>query len=537
VANAEAAGAIGAILYSDPADSGWGQGLSYPEGGWYDGHSIQRGTILSLPYPGDPLTPGEPALRDAGRRNPETVGLPAIPGQPIGWDAASRILSRMEGRPVPDDAWQGGLPFRYRLEGGPLLSVRLAVEQERKLRRTENVIARLPGRVSPQELVIVGCHHDAWSFGASDPNAGSVVLFEVARGFAELARRGVRPRRTLVFAHWAAEEQGIQGSTEWVEGRENELRNDAVAYLNLDMAAMGGTFGGSASPSLAPLVREVALQVLPDAGPEGLRVREVVGGGSDHVPFAFRVGVPTAGLGVYGADGSAYHTNYDTLRWYRQVVGPDYQGALELARVVGVVVARLANADVVPLDSAGYAGATESALEELVTLAGEQGLELDVDRLHEAVERFRQAAEPTLSAMLDIVDQNGFTDGGLAGLNWELRQMERVWLDDEGLPGRPWYRSLLAAPDPERGYAAWSLPLLRQAIESEDLASVGPAVDRYERVFQLLAERFRTLARMVRPLETPEPALLEPAVETMSPLPEDADEGEADPGIEEEDIE
>ena len=501
VANAEAAGAAAAILYPDPEDSGWGRGLPYPEGGWYTERSIQRGSILTLPYPGDPLTPGEPATRDAARRNPESVGLPGIPAQPIGWKAAEQILSRMEGPEIPDDDWQGGLPFRYRLEGGPLLSVRVAVEQERKLRKVENVIARLTGSASPQELVIVGSHHDAWSFGASDPNAGSVVLFEVARGFAELARRGVRPRRTLVFAHWGAEEQGILGSTEWVEAREAELRNDAVAYLNLDMAAMGTAFGAAASPSLAPLLREVADEVWPDRASGGSAVRTAIGGGSDHVPFAFRVGVPVANLGVFGSDGSAYHTNYDTLRWYRQVVGSDYEGALQLARAVGRTAARLANADVIPLDPRGYASATVSALDDLAEDAEEKGIELRLDPLRRAIDSFRAEAEPTMDALWDVIDENGFTAEGLAGLNWEIRQMERVWLDDAGLPERPWYRSLLSAPDPERGYSAWTLPLLRTAVATDDRASLADVTARYERIFRLLAERFRILGRMIRPLD------------------------------------
>lgn len=506
VANAEAAGAVGVILYSDPADSGWGRGLPYPEGGWYSQHSIERGTVLTLPYPGDPLTPGEPAVRDARRRDPESVAFPSIPAQPIGWRAAARILSRMEGEPVDDDDWQGGLPFRYRVEGGPLLSVRVAVEQERKLRRVENVIARLTGSTSSQELVIVGSHHDAWSFGASDPNAGSVVLFEVARGFSELARRGVRPRRTLVFAHWAAEEPGLMGSTEWVEAKENELRNDAVAYLNLDMAAMGTSFGAAASPSLAPLVREVAAEVFPDQAPIEPRVRSSIGGGSDHVPFAFRVGVPAGNLGVFGADGSAYHTNYDTLLWYRQVVGADYEGALQLARAVGKIVARLANADVVPLEPLAYADATEVALEELSARAEEQGMEFSSRELRRAMDRFREEAEPTMDALWQVIDENALSSEGLAALNWELRQMERLWLDDQGLPERPWYRSLLSSPDPERGYAAWALPLLRSAVEGDHGASLRPAMERYERVFRLLTERFRTLGRMIRPLEELQPA-------------------------------
>ncbi len=246
---AQQAGAAGVVIYSDPEDAGYVRGLMYPEGGFANASYIQRGSLKTLPYPGDPLTPFHPAERDAERLDPADVALPRIPVQPIGWGAAQEILSRMRGPVVPEE-WQGGLPFNYHLTGGEDLILRLAVEQEARITPTFNVVGRLTGARYPDELVIVGSHHDAWSFGAGDPNAGTIVVYEVARAFAELAKRGIRPDRTLLFANWGAEEQGIIGSVEWVEQHREALSANAVAYINLDGAAMGPQLSASAAPLL-----------------------------------------------------------------------------------------------------------------------------------------------------------------------------------------------------------------------------------------------------------------------------------------------
>ncbi|HEX6203665.1 MAG TPA: M28 family peptidase, partial [Thermoanaerobaculia bacterium] len=265
---AEAAGAAGLVLYGDPEDGGYVRGRMWPAGGWANGTAIQRGSVLTLPYPGDPLTPFVPAQPDGEaadggpveRLDPAAVDFPGIPVQPVGWQAAAEILGRMSGPAVPEE-WQGGLPFNYRLDGGPELRVRLRVEQERELVRTANVVGTLVGERFPDETVILGCHHDAWSFGAGDPNAGSILVLEAARAFSAAARAGRRPDRSVVFAHWGAEEFGILGSVEWVEAHARDLTAGAVAYINLDMAAMGPRFGASATPSLADLVVAASRQV------------------------------------------------------------------------------------------------------------------------------------------------------------------------------------------------------------------------------------------------------------------------------------
>ena len=227
---AQEAGAVGILMYLDPGDYGYSRGETWPKGGWANATCIQRGSVLVLPYKGDPLTPFTEATEDAERLDPDRVAFPWIPVQPIGYAAASRILGRMTGMEIDQESWRGGLPLTYRIEGGPELKVHLAVEQDRRLRTSANVLGSIKGEKWPEEFIVVGCHHDAWGFGAADPLAGTIVLMETARAVAEAAERGQRPDRTIIFAAWGAEEFGIIGSTEWVEGNADTLRDHCVAY-------------------------------------------------------------------------------------------------------------------------------------------------------------------------------------------------------------------------------------------------------------------------------------------------------------------
>ena len=481
---ARQAGATGVLLYLDPERNGYVRGRMWPVGGYANPTSIQRGSILTLPYSGDPLTPFEPATRDAERLDPEDLALPEIPVQPVGWQAAQEVLSRMDGPPVPED-WQGALPFNYRLTGGDDLRVRVRVEQKRQLTRTENVVGTLRGARFPEQKVIVGCHHDAWSFGAGDPNAGTIVVLETARVFAEAAARGWRPDRTLVFAHWAAEEQGILGSVEWVEAHREELTRGAVAYLNLDMAAMGTELRGSASPTLqtvladatrgVPKAREPEVTVFDDwTARSGRRAQTELpamgslGGGSDHVGFYTHLGIPSAGVSAFGSPGVSYHTNYEDLAWYRHVVGDDYEPAVMVTRVAMRFLSRLANADLLPLDAALYGPETLRHLGELRKRAQERGVAVDPGALEESARRYGERAETVRDRLLDALAAGRLDDEKLAEANRVLLHLERHWLHHPGLPDRPWFRSLYGAPDANAGYSAWMLPGIRHAIEAGD---------------------------------------------------------------------
>lgn len=512
---AEQAGAAGLIIYTDPADSGYVKGPPYPEAGWATAHSIQRGSITTLDYPGDPLTPFIPATEDAPRLDPEDVALPRIPVQPMGWGSVHEILSRMTGPQVPN-GWQGGLPTTYRLEGGEGLKVRLEVEQQRRIVKTENVIAELQGSVYPDEVVIAGCHHDAWNFGASDPLAGMICLVESARSFAQLARQGWTPARTLRFAAWAGEEQGIIGSTEYVEQFGDELTRRAVAYINLDMAAMGPHFGAAGEPSLGPVITAAARSVpqarqpgktvfeswagnFPESAPETMSLGDL-GGGSDHVGFSAHLCIPSAGFHAGGSDGTSYHSNYDTLAWYRKVVGDDYEPALMITRMTNATMARLAQSPIVPLDPSLYAQATRRHLDRIAELTAQSqswGPEQPgaLQRVAVAAELFRLHAEPVMAELRESPDLD---QDRIVAVNFCLMQLERAWCDVGFETGRSWYRSGFGAPDETSGYAAWMLPALRHAVALDDPALLDERANAYERFFARSTELMVQIGQLLR---------------------------------------
>ena len=517
---AEAAGAAGLVIFTDPADSGYGRGLPYPEGGYANETSIQRGSIKTLPYYGDPTTPFVEATPDAERIPVDELALPRIPVQPVGWGAAQEILSRMRGESVPRE-WQGGLPFRYRLTGEADVRVRLRVVQERTLMRTQNVLGTLVGAVEPERRIVLGAHHDAWGHGASDPTCGLICVVEAARAWAKAAEAGQRPRRSITFAGWGAEEYGIIGSVEYVESRLAELKENAVAYLNFDAAATGPRFRASSSPSLQRAIAGAATRLPPadgggsnvfsawlEAGPNPSdpalpRFGTMGGGGSDHVGFVALAGVPCAGLHGSGAEGSAYHSAYDTLSWYRKVVGDDYESARMVTGAAVLVSARLANAPLLPLDPARLGPETRRHLRSLTQRGRETGLfdaneagevAVELSRIDAAARQFEKRARAVQDELAAAVAAGSLGDDERARANALLMGLDRVWLDPAGVPGRPWYRNLYGASDENSGYAAWMLPALRHAIEHVDGAALRAAERRYLAVFERGAELLEALA-------------------------------------------
>jgi N-acetylated-alpha-linked acidic dipeptidase len=514
---AEEAGAIGLVIYTDPADTGWRRGLSWPEGGWANGTSIQRGSILTLPYAGDPLTPGTCASRDARRLDTETVDFPRIPVQPIGWTAAQEILGRMRGEQVPN-AWQGGLPFRYRLTGGSELEVRVEVQQERRLAKTFNIVATIPAREKKAPYVVFGSHHDAWTFGAGDPAAGVMTVLEAARVFGAAAKRGWRPEVGLVFALWGAEEHGIIGSTEWVESREAELKERCLAYVNLDMAAMGMNLRASSSPSLKDVLARAAAALPAPRDPKRTllqtwRARSqdkddaslprtgVLGGGSDHVAFLARCGVACAAISAGGSRGSSYHSNYDGLSWYRQIVGDDYRSGELVTRMVVSLAWEFATRPQGVLRPERQGAATGRHLAALRQKARDRELLVDADllgrfrRVEAQFARFGEEMRRLRESRMEASE----SEENAAAKARALAQFDRAWLDESGLPTRPWYRNLYAAPDEDSGYAAWMLPALRRAVEKGRAADLAVELNRLEQTLERLTEARKAYEKLLPP--------------------------------------
>ena len=443
---AEQRGAAGILIYSDPADDGSGKGPAYPRGPWGPDSHIQRGGIVyDFRVPGDPLTPGwasEPGARRI--KAADAVSLPKIVSAPLSWRDARPILEAVR--------------------GGGAATVHLRVQNDDRVRPIWTVTGRITGTVSPDQLVIVGNHRDAWVYGGVDPSSGTASLMELARSIGALAKQGARPKRTIVFASWDAEEFSLTSSTEWGEQHARDLSEHAVAYLNVDSSASGADFKAAAVPALNRLVTQSARDVL---GPEdngGEIVRNRLGSGSDYTVFLNFLGVPIADLTFTGPYG-VYHSVYDNHLWMQKFGDPGFLHHAAMTCLWGVIALRLANADVVPLDYR----ATADRLREFVAEA------LDTARpaqkaalrpLAGAVDRFAAAAGAMGSRIDALLAGEAPARPAAALLDAALMRTERAFLDPAGLPGRPWYRHQLFAPKPT--YDPEVLPGVTEALAAGD---------------------------------------------------------------------
>ena len=505
-------GAAGVVMFNDPGFSGLD---AYPEGPMMNGQTIQRGSVLTLPWTGDPLTPFVPALPLDGdtqveRLDPSEIPLHTIPVLPIGYEAATEILSRMAGREVPP-GWGASMELDYRLTGGPELTVRVRVNQPKRLTRATNVVGTLRGSEFPDEWFILGAHYDPWGFGAIDPNGGTAMLLTLAEALGELARdEECRPRRSIMVAHWDAEEYGIIGSTEWVEQFRDELEANAIAYINADAAVSGSSFGASSSPSLKGQILEATKAVThPGTGerlydwwferaPAGAAEPSLgnLGGGSDHVGFYTHAGVPSGSMSS-GNPGGVYHSNYDNFAWYERFGDTDFVYGPMIARADGILALRFANADVLPYDPVRYATDTRTHIETLYRVAETRGARVDFSALAESTRELEDAARALVAARDRWTSSGGVNPASAEAVNRALIGLEKAWLNDRGLQGRPWSRSIYVSPDPFSGYASWMLPGLRYEIETDDRADL-PGWERvYVNAVRDLAERMRAVAEMM----------------------------------------
>jgi len=506
---AEERGAAGVIMFNDAPEV---EEDPYPDGPMLNGEIIQRGSVLTLPWTGDPLTPFEPALPVDGpvqvdRLDPDDVGLHTIPVLPIGYTAAAEILSRMTGEVAPD-SWQGGLDLPYRLTGGDELTVRVRVNQPKALTRATNVVGTLPGTEFPDEWIILGAHYDPWGFGAVDPNGGTAMLLTLAEALGTLADEGCPPRRSILIAHWDAEEYGVIGSSEWVEEFLPQLTDGAVAYINADGAVSGPNFGSSSSPSLKqPILDAIADTPYPNEGrsiyewwaaqaEDGMPQMGNLGGGSDHIAFYTHAGIPSAGLSTGGRSG-IYHSNYDNFAWFERFGDPDWIYGPMLARADGLLALRLANADLLPYDVTRYATDTRTHVNTLFEVAEQRSIEVSLDRLVDATTDLERAADALDQARTARVLAGPVPAGEAERINAAFIGLEKAWLDDRGLQDRPWSRSLYVSPDPFSGYASWMLPGLRYEIETDDPTEVPEWETRYVDAIQRLTRRMDEMTSLI----------------------------------------
>jgi N-acetylated-alpha-linked acidic dipeptidase len=482
-------GVAALLLYSDPAEDGYKKGNVYPRGPWGPESHLQRGGIVyDFNLPGDPRTPGWASV-PGGRFLPaeSAVSMPTIAAAPMSYKDARRLLEKMTGPPAPAE-WQGGLPFTYRL--GPTSDkLHLVIQNDKKVRSIWNVVGRLRGQERPNEWVVLGNHRDAWVFGGVDPSSGTATLMETARAFGELKRSGWKPRRTLIFASWDAEEFTLTGSTEWGELEAERLQTGALAYLNVDSSSSGSSFTAAAVPALADFLREVARDVPDPSGgtiydrwlaqTKDAKQPEVttrLGSGSDYTVFLNFLGIPVADLTFDGPYG-VYHSIYDSFNWVDRVGDPGYRYHAAMGRYWSVAALRLSECDYVPLDYAAYAQEVLRYLDETEQLARKLGVDVDLKSLRDAAnvwEKNGRLALETARKALAAGDS-----ARVERVHSGLMKVERALLDPEGLAGRPWFKHLIYAPRPT--YKASVLPALTEAIEARDQSRVKAEVERLTR--------------------------------------------------------
>jgi len=515
-------GAIGCLIYSDPRDDGYAEGDVFPAGPMRPAQGVQRGSVADMPvYPGDPLTPGVGATKDAKRLSvAQATTITKIPVLPISYGDAQPLLSALGGPVVPSE-WRGGLPITYRFGPGAA-KVHLRVKSDWGLKTLYDVIAKLPGTTEADQWVIRGNHHDAWVNGAEDPISGLVAELEEARALGTLYKQGWRPKRTIIYAAWDGEEPGLLGSTEWAETHADELKAHAVAYINSDGNGRG-YLGISGSHSLEKLMNGVAMDVNdPEANVsswkriqasrilkgtpevrkeardrEDLRIG-ALGSGSDYSSFIDHLGVASLNIGYGGEDdGGIYHSIYDDFYWYTHFSDTAFVYGRALAQVGGTTVLRLANADLLPFAFTNLSETVQGYVKDLQSLRDRRAEQI-TDRNKSiddglfkltsdprdpviAPEREQPAPQLNFAPLLNALDSlnhaasrydraytRALTDGHFASaktVNTQLLQAERALTSPEGLKNRPWYVHMLYAPGFYTGYGVKTVPGVREAIE------------------------------------------------------------------------
>jgi N-acetylated-alpha-linked acidic dipeptidase len=522
-------GAVGCILYSDPRDDGYFQGDVFPEGAYRNSNGVQRGSVMDMPiYPGDPLTPGIGATKNAKRLELKDVKVfTKIPVLPISYGDAEPLLSALTG-PVAPQPWRGALPITYHVGPGPA-KVHLKVKSDWSLKRVHDIVVRIQGSLYPDEWVIRGNHYDAWVNGADDPLSGFAPEMEEVRALGELIKQGWKPKRTVIYCAWDGEEEGLLGSTEWAETHATELKQKAVAYINSDGNGRGYLWVGG-SHSLEKFINGVArdiqdpekrmsvwkrsqLRRIRDASkPEDRnKVRQradwkisALGSGSDYTAFIDHLGVASLNLGYGGEDGGGiYHSIYDDFYWYTHFADTDFSYGRALAQTAGTAVIRVADADVLPFDFKAVAETVEKYVDEVKKLlkkmqddVREQNKEisegvfaatadprkvyvppaveevppyLNFAPLENASDSLTRSSDHYAMALKKVQEGSVKSPTGYTfkTLNLKLIQSERRLTDSTGLPGRPWFKHMIYAPGAYTGYGVKTLPGVRESIEQK----------------------------------------------------------------------
>ncbi len=484
---AEKRGAVGVLIYTDPADDGYARGDLYPEGPMRPSRGVQRGSVFN--GAGDPLTPGYASKPGAPRLSPDQdgIGLPKVPVVPISAANAQLLLAQVNGTKIPQ-SWQGGLGLRYHVGPGPV-RVKVEVTTDAKTNGTKaiyNTLGYLRGTEYPEQYVYIGGHRDGWGPGAADNISGTVSILEAARALSDMAKQGIKPKRTIVFATWDAEEWGLVGSSEYVEDDSLRLQKGAVAYFNQDVAAQGSTFGGGGTPSLRAVLRDI-VKAVPDPNGKGsvyaswraaanLKADSLEpgmgdpGGGSDFAGFYNHLGIPIAEWG-FGGPAGTYHSAYDTHAWMEKFGDPGFKYHATAARIAAAMALRVANSEILPYDYAEFARTMKKYLPPMTRSFAARGWDTtSLAPLARAITRLEKSSV-AFAGTRDRALSRGAAKPAQAAANTEMLKVERAFARPSGLKGRPWYRSLIYVADIDNGYANMNFPGVNEAVRAGDKAT------------------------------------------------------------------
>jgi N-acetylated-alpha-linked acidic dipeptidase len=547
-------GAVACLIYSDPRDDGYAQGDVYPKGAWRNENGAQRGSVADMPvFPGDVLTPGIAATKDAKRLDrKDAPTITKIPVMPISYSDALPLLRNLDGAVVPD-AWRGALPITYHFGGSDKTKAHFKLEFNWDIKPIYDVVAKLKGAELPDEWIIRGNHHDAWVNGADDPLSGQVAMLEEARGISELVKTGWKPKRTIVFAAWDAEEPGLIGSTEWVELHADELKNKAAVYINTDSNGRG-FLGIGGSHTLEKFINEVAKSV-PDPQTnlnvwERTRAQQIVNGspntrteimnrsdlrisalgsGSDFTPFLQHLGIASLNIGFGGEDGGgSYHSVYDSFDHYTRFGDPNFDYGIALSKVCGHATLRLSNADVLPFEFTNFADTVGIYVKEISTLTDTMRDETKLMNQMISSGMLKSVQDPTETFIVPKQKENvpylnfsplqnalgklqesaksfqTATNGKQVSpsvqkqLDEILMKSERALTSQSGLPRRDWFKHEIYAPGFYTGYGVKTLPAVREAIEQRDWKEAAEQIEIVSKTIENFAQEIDKATNLVK---------------------------------------
>jgi N-acetylated-alpha-linked acidic dipeptidase len=536
-------GAVGCIIYSDPRNDGFFNGDDYPQGGWRPRDGVQRGSVMDTDYPGDPLTPEIGAVPGAKRlaiKDAKTITK--IPVLPISYADAQPLLAALRGEIAPE-AWRGGLPITYHIGPGPA-RVHLKVTSDWSTKPIYDVIATLKG-TSPDQWVIRGNHHDAWVNGADDPLSGQSAMLEEARLLGELHQQGWTPKRSIIYCAWDGEEPGLLGSVEWVETHADELRKHAVTYVNSDGNERGYLNAGG-TQDLQTVVSAVAHDVkdpeknisvferahlhsiveAKDTEERGKNRKRsdlelgALGDGSDFTAFQDFAGISALDLGFGGEDeGDQYHSIYDDFYWYTHFADTDFSYGRALAQTAGSTVLRIADADLLPFDYAPqtetiakYESELEKLLKDKQDEITERNQELQEGTFTATADPHKKSVPPPTETVPPFMNfapmknalellkksadryttalgkfQASGSQSSLDTVNADLLGVSRLFLNEKGLPERPWFKNQIYAPGAYTGYGAKPIAAVREYMDQKKWKEADAQIPMVAQVIENIA--------------------------------------------------